>query len=305
MQPAPRPQSGIPHPVEPQPITRSRGVEQVLQAQPASDGAGVRLKRNLGPSLHRRLDPFLMLDEFRSDDAQDYIAGFPDHPHRGFETITYMLAGAMRHRDSRGNEGHLRNGSVQWMKAARGIIHSEMPEQEEGLMHGFQLWLNLPAAEKMADFWYDDIAADRIPAFALPAGVTGKVIAGEVFGVRGPGPQRETRPLYVDLSLPAAARAELPIPGGHNAFAYVYEGSVRLGQDEREARVAAGNLVVLGNEPAADGIAVAAQDGPARLLVLAGSPLREPIVQYGPFVMNTKEEIGQAFEDYQAGKLGR
>jgi redox-sensitive bicupin YhaK (pirin superfamily) len=287
------------------PVQRSRGVEHVIRAQPVTDGAGVRLFRNFDAQLQQRLDPFLMLDEFRSDDADDYIAGFPEHPHRGFETVTYMLAGTMRHQDSAGNSGLLRSGGVQWMKAARGVLHSEMPEQEQGLMHGFQLWLNLPAAEKMDPPGYDDIPAERIVAFALASGVQGKVIAGQSHGVRGPAPARATEPLYVDLALPAGTQLTLPIPQGHNSFAYVYEGEAELGPAQAVQTVAVRQLAVLGNEREADGIRIAAGQRSARLLVLAGKPLHETIVQHGPFVMNTRREIMEAFEDYQAGRLGR
>lgn len=281
-------------------IERSRSVESVLRAQPASDGAGVRLLRNLGPALHQRLDPFLMLDEFKSDRPDDYIAGFPDHPHRGFETVTYMLAGAMRHQDSRGHTGHLRGGDVQWMRAARGIIHSEMPEQDAGLMHGFQLWINLPAAEKMQPATYEDIAAARIPAVAFENGARAKVIAGAFAGARGPAPASSTSPLYVDVVLPAGSQLGVPLAVSDNAFLYVYNGEVDIGAPP--SRVRAAHLAVLGNEAGADGVTVASAAG-ARFLLLAGRPIGEPIVQYGPFVMNTREEISQAFADYQSGHL--
>lgn len=281
-------------------LEHSRQVEQVLPAQPASDGAGVRLARNLGPALHRRLDPFLMLDEFKSDRPDDYIAGFPDHPHRGFQTVTYMLVGAMRHRDSRGNTGHLRGGDVQWMKAARGIIHSEMPEQEEGLMHGFQLWINLPAAEKMEPASYEDIAAARIPEVEFANRARAKVIAGTFEGVHGPAPSASTAPLYLDLAIPAGARLAVPLPSDHNGFVYVYDGEASIGMPA--THVSAAHLAVLGNDTGATGIEIAAPVA-SRLLLLAGRPVGEPIVQYGPFVMNTREEIERAFADYKAGRL--
>ena len=263
----------------------------------ASDGAGVKLTRIIGQRALEMLDPFLLLDEFGSDAAGDYIAGFPDHPHRGFETVTYMLDGRMRHRDNAGNEGLLESGSVQWMTAGRGIVHSEMPEQDHGLMRGFQLWVNLPAADKMAAPRYQDIAPEKIPAVEPAQGVRVRVVAGEMFGVRGPVSGVATEPVYLDVSLQAGAKVSIPLPENHSAFAYVFEGEgVRLG-DEQLAR---GELAVLSP---GDSIELAANDKSARVLVVAGKPLNEPVAKYGPFVMNTPEQIVQAIRDFQTGNF--
>ncbi len=261
----------------------------------ASDGAGVKLTRVIGQPALADLDPFLMLDEFGSDDPTAYIAGFPDHPHRGFETVTYMLAGRMRHRDNKGNEGLLTAGSVQWMTAGRGIVHSEMPEQEEGLMQGFQLWLNLPAKDKMTAPRYQDIAPEAIPVAQPAPGVSVKVIAGELGGVRGPVEAGATEPLYVDIRLEPGASLDVPLTSGHNAFVYVYEGAAEAGEPGQALE--RGRIAVL-----SDGTSVrlASKDG-ARLILVAGKPLREPVAKYGPFVMNTTDELRQAFADYQAG----
>jgi hypothetical protein len=266
---------------------------------PTSDGAGVRLTRVIGTPSLPDLDPFLMLDEFGSERPGDYIAGFPDHPHRGFETVTYMLDGRMRHRDNHGNEGVLVPGSVQWMTAGRGLVHSEMPEQVEGLMRGFQLWINLPARLKMTAPRYQEYAPERIPSVAAAAGVRAKVIAGEVAGVRGPIEAEATDPTYLDLHLDADAAYGHAVPAGHNAFVYVFEGAARVGADASQ-RVAKGELAVL-----ADGarIDVRADGGPARVLLLAGRPLREPVAKYGPFVMNTMDEIREAVDDLRAGRF--
>lgn len=274
----------------------ARTVESVHPARPASDGAGVRLFRNLAPELQSRLDPFLLLDEFGSDRPDDYIAGFPDHPHRGFETITYLLAGSMLHRDSRGNEGRLESGDVQWMTAARGVIHSEMPQQEEGLLQGFQLWLNLPAARKMDDPWYRDLRGSELGRASTGEGVEAVVVAGSFLGASGPGPERDTEPLYVDLRMPAGTTLAHALPDSHRAFLYVYEGRV----DAAGSTVEAHHLAVLSN--AGDGVELAAPEG-ARLLLIAGKPVDEPIVQMGPFVMNSRREIEQAFDDYRSGRL--
>ena len=277
-----------------------RSVVKIIAGQPTSDGAGVRLTRMIGTPALAELDPFLLLDEFKSDRADDYLAGFPDHPHRGFETVTYMLAGAMEHRDHAGNRGELVAGSVQWMTAGRGIVHSEMPRQRDGLMWGFQLWVNLPARDKMIAPRYQDIAPERIPEATLAEGVTARVIAGEVGGVRGPIEGIATEPLYLDVHLSPDAAVELPLTLGHNAFAYVYEGRATLGPASSAREVGAGQLAVL-----SDGDALRATTGPAaaRLLLLAARPLHEPISRYGPFVMNTREEILQAVDDYRNGRL--
>jgi len=277
-----------------------RGVSRVIRAQDVSDGAGVRLKRSIGMPGFDRLDPFLLLDEFRSDDASDYIAGFPSHPHRGFETVTYMLAGSMEHRDHMGNRGLLDAGSVQWMTAGRGIIHSEMPRQENGLMWGFQLWVNLPARDKMTAPRYQDIPPDAVPVIELEGGGSVRVIAGEHAGVTGAVSGVATAPLYLDVRLPANGQIALPVQHGHHAFAYVYEGEARLGEAPG-TRVGAHHLAVLGE---GDAIAIEAADAGARLLVIAGRPLNEPVERYGPFVMNTREQIAQAVRDFQSGRFG-
>jgi quercetin 2,3-dioxygenase len=280
-------------------VTRPRAVERVIHGQAVMDGAGVKINRVLTQPLQRRLDPFLMLDNFGSEEASDYLAGFPDHPHRGFETVTYMLTGRMRHRDSAGNEGLLENGGVQWMTAGRGVIHSEMPEQEEGLMEGFQLWLNLPAKDKLMKPWYKDFRAAEIPSFTTPGGAVVRVIAGSSHGVAGAVQRDVTEPLYIDVELPAGATFSQALPASHNAFLYPYRGSVTV---DGKA-VAERSMAILANEPAADGVTVAARE-PARFILIAGRPLNEPIAQYGPFVMNTQQEIYQAVEDFRAGRLG-
>jgi len=284
--------------VQTQAVATSRGVERLVGGQSVMDGAGVRINRVLTQPLQRRLDPFLMLDAFGSDKAGDYIAGFPEHPHRGFETVTYMLTGRMRHRDSAGHEGLVTNGGVQWMTAGRGVVHSEMPEQNEGLMEGFQLWLNLPAKDKMSAPWYRDIPTEDVPRFTLDDGGTVQVIAGSSHGVAGAVQRDVTQPLYLDIDLPAGATFEQPLPAGHNAFLYVFRGEVVVeGKAVPQARMA-----ILDNAPAADGVRIKAT-APARLLLIAGRPLNEPIAQYGPFVMNTQAEIFQAVEDFRNGKF--
>lgn len=274
----------------------SRSVERLVEGVATTDGAGVNLTRVLTGKLQRRLDPFLMLDAFGSDDPDDYIAGFPDHPHRGFETITYMLQGRMRHRDSAGHEGLLQDGGVQWMIAGRGIIHSEIPQQKDGVMEGFQLWLNLPADNKLAAPWYRDFSRDEIPHYVTADGVTVRVIAGRSNGVAGAMTRPRTEPVYLDIGLPAGATFSTEIPAAHNAFVYVYRGAVHVGN----TRVAARQMAILHND--AEQLALAA-DGAARLILVAGKPLDEPIVQYGPFVMNTQEEIHQALDDFRSGHL--
>ncbi|MBU1213845.1 MAG: pirin family protein [Gammaproteobacteria bacterium] len=279
-------------------LKQSRSIERLVQGVATSDGAGVSLTRVLTGKLQRRLDPFLMLDAFGSDDPDDYIAGFPDHPHRGFETITYMLSGRMRHRDSAGHEGLLENGGMQWMIAGRGAIHSEIPEQEDGLMEGFQLWLNLPAANKMAAPWYKDFSSAEIPEYTTAEGVTVRVIAGESNGVAGAMTREVTEPVYLDIHMPAGTQLSTALPATHNAFLYVYRGAVQVGN----AQVDAQRMGIMSNEPDADGVTIRAA-GDARLILVAGKPLNEPIVQYGPFVMNTQEEIHQALDDYRSGRL--
>ena len=281
-----------------EPVIRSRAIERVVVGRPTSDGAGVKLTRVLTQPLQRRLDPFLMLDAFGSDNPDDYIAGFPDHPHRGFETVTYMIAGRMRHRDSAGHEGLLENGGVQWMTAGRGVIHSEIPQQEQGLMEGFQLWLNLPGKDKMSAPWYRDFAAADLPHFVTDAGVDVTVIAGESHGVAGAVTREATAPLYLDLHLPAGSRFEQALPAAHNAFVYVYRGEVAIAVETLPAQ----RMAILANDPGADGVAIEAA-GEARALLIAGRPLHEPIAQYGPFVMNTDQEIYQALNDFRDGRL--
>ena len=281
-------------------VTRPRSVERVVAGTPTSDGAGVKLTRVLTQPLQRRLDPFLMLDAFGTDDPKDYIGGFPDHPHRGFETVTYMIAGRMRHRDSAGHEGLLQNGGVQWMTAGRGVIHSELPEQEDGRMEGFQLWLNLPAADKMSAPWYRDIQAAEIPQFTTDEGVKVRVIAGASHGVAGAVQREATQPLYLDLELPSGTSFAQALPAVHNAFVYVYRGGLQVG----EQAVPEQRMAILRNE--GNGVLLRATDGgaePTRALLIAGRPLNEPIAQYGPFVMNTKEEIYQAVQDFQSGRF--
>ena len=279
-------------------VARPRGVERVISGQFVMDGAGVKINRVLTQTLQRRLDPFLMLDAFGSDKAGDYIAGFPEHPHRGFETVTYMLAGRMRHRDSAGNEGLITDGGVQWMTAGRGVIHSEMPEQNEGLMEGFQLWLNLPAKDKLRAPWYRDIPNAELPRFTLDSGVTVQVIAGTTHGVEGAVQREGTEPLYLDIELPADATFEQRLPPGHNAFIYVFRGeAVVAGRGVPQTRMA-----ILDNAAGADGVAIKAATA-TRLLLIAGRPLKEPIAQHGPFVMNTQAELHQAVEDFRAGRF--
>jgi redox-sensitive bicupin YhaK (pirin superfamily) len=275
----------------------TRPVTKVVRGQRSSDGAGVRLTRVIGGRALPDLDPFLLFDEFGSEEASDYIGGFPDHPHRGFETVTYMLAGRMRHGDNKGNTGLLGPGSVQWMTAGRGIVHSEMPEQEEGLMHGFQLWVNLPAKDKMTAPRYQDIAPEKIPEVDAGNGVRVRVIAGRFGEVQAPVSGVATDPLYLDVALPAGTKFDVPLPAEHNAFAYVFEGAAKIAGE----KVARGELAVLGRGERFE-VEADAADG-ARLVLIAGRPLNEPVAKYGPFVMNTADEIRQAMYDYQSGKF--
>jgi quercetin 2,3-dioxygenase len=279
--------------------TVPRAVVQTLRGMPASDGAGVKLTRVIGQPKLPDLDPFLMLDEFGTDKAEDYIAGFPDHPHRGFETVTYMLDGRMRHKDNHGNQGVLVPGSVQWMTAGRGIVHSEMPEQTEGKMRGFQLWLNLPARDKMTEPSYQEFGPDKLPVVQRE-GVNVKVIAGHLDGTVGPVRQPATDPTYLDICIDAGVGFTLPIPAGHAAFIYVYEGSASVGAGREAATINAQELAVLGD---GSEVRLEGRAAQSRAILVAGRPLREPVARYGPFVMNTREEIMQAFSDYQAGKF--
>lgn len=279
-------------------VQRSRTVDRVVRGIATSDGAGVKLTRVLTQNLQRRLDPFLMLDAFGTDNKDDYIGGFPDHPHRGFETITYMLAGRMRHRDSAGHEGLLENGGAQWMVAGSGVVHSELPEQEDGRMEGFQLWLNLPAADKMTTPWYRDVPAAAIPTVELPSGGTVRVLAGASHGVAGAVTRPVTEPLYLDVHLPAGQSFAQALPAGHNAFVYVYRGAVTIG----DAVVEAQRMGVLDNAGGSDGVVVTAGED-TRFLLIAGQPLNEPIAQYGPFVMNTQDQIYQTLADFRDGRF--
>lgn len=277
-------------------MTHSRHIERLITGVATSDGAGVTLTRVLTGKLHRRLDPFLMLDAFGSDDPDDYIGGFPDHPHRGFETITYMLAGRMRHRDSAGHEGLLENGGVQWMTAGRGVIHSELPEQQDGVMEGFQLWLNLAAADKLCEPWYQDFPSSAIPEYTTADGITVRVIAGASHGVAGAVQRPVTEPLYLDIHLPAGTCFTADIPTTHNAFLYVYRGSAQVG----DTPIPAQRMGILSNDAATVTISTAET---TRLILVAGKPLNEPIVQYGPFVMNTQAEIQQTLADFRNGRF--
>ena len=282
----------------PEIVAHPRSVEQLVAGKATSDGAGVKLTRVLTQPLQHRLDPFLMLDAFGTDQPEDYIGGFPDHPHRGFETVTYMLAGSMRHRDSAGHEGLLQNGGVQWMTAGRGVIHSELPEQEQGCMEGFQLWLNLAAKDKMSAPWYRDIQSADIPEFTTPEGVTVRAIAGTSHGIAGAMQRDTTQPLYLDLHLPAGASFAQTLPPGFHAFVFVYRGQLQIG----DQLVPQQRMAILKNEADSAGVIVHAE-APARALLIAGQPLGEPIAQYGPFVMNTQEQIFQAINDFNAGRL--
>ncbi len=277
--------------------TSARDVQRVVDASPTKDGAGVKLNRALGGRALPMLDPFLLLDEFHSDNPNDYAAGFPNHPHRGFETVTYMLEGAMEHRDSVGNHGRLVPGSAQWMTAGHGIVHSEMPKQERGNMWGFQLWVNLPRARKMIRPRYQDIAPGRIPELDRE-GSRIRVVAGEAFGTTGPVAGIDVDPLFLDVTLVKGALFEVPLPPEHNAFAFVTEGAVRLGPSRREVR--AGQLAVLAH---GDRAMATCDAGSGRMILLAGRPIGEPVARGGPFVMNTEDEIRQAWEEFRAGRL--
>lgn len=281
-------------------LTQPRQVEQLYAGVDTQDGAGVKLTRVLTHQLQHRLDPYLMLDNFKSDDPDDYIAGFPNHPHRGFETVTYMITGRMRHKDSAGNEGLLDNGGVQWMTAAKGVIHSELPEQEDGEMEGFQLWLNLPAKDKMNDPWYKDFQDADLPKFVTENGTQVTVIAGESNGVEGAVTREMTEPTYLDIHLPAGASFSHKIPANHNAFVFVYRGSANI----EGKQVPVKNMAILKNDPNADGIILEAGSEDTKVILVTGRPLNEPIVQYGPFVMNSQQEIIQAVTDFQEGRFG-
>ncbi|MFP7723656.1 pirin family protein [Lysobacter sp. A3-1-A15] len=281
-------------------IAPAARITRTVHGMPASDGAGVKLTRVIGSPQLPDLDPFLLLDEFGTDRPEDYLAGFPDHPHRGFETVTYMLDGRMRHKDNHGNEGVLVPGSVQWMTAGRGLVHSEMPEQEAGRMRGFQLWVNLPARDKMTAPRYQEFAPDCIPQVTPAPGVSVKVIAGQVEGVTGPIVQPATAPLYLDIALEPGASWECALPDGHNVFAYAYEGGVVLGEGDDARPLPVQALAVLGG---GSRLSLRADETGARLILVAGRPLREPVARHGPFVMNTREELMQAFVDFREGRF--
>ena len=274
----------------------ARNIVNIIQSQETSDGAGVRLKRSLGTPLLEYLDPFLMLDEFGSEEGADYIGGFPDHPHRGFETVTLMLDGLMRHKDNKGNAGLLKSGSVQWMTAGRGIVHSEMPEQTEGLMRGFQLWVNLPAKDKMTEPRYQNIEPEDIPELTIEEGVTVRVVAGEVNGVEGAVNKIAAKPIYLVISLEPDCEFSHKIPENHNGFVYPYEGNFTV----EGTFVYKSSLGVLGQGTE---ITIKSGDQGTKLILVAGSPFNEPVARHGPFVMNTREEIMQAFDDYKNGKF--
>ena len=279
-----------------------RHVSRVIKGMPATDGAGVELTRVIGQPALPMLDPFLLLDAFRSDRPEDYLAGFPPHPHRGFETVTYLLAGRMRHRDNAGHEGVIAPGGIQWMTAGRGIVHSEMPEQENGLLEGFQLWVNLPAAHKMDHPGYQEYPADQIPVESREGGVEIRVIAGVTSqGTRGPVVQPLTEPLYLDVRVPAGGEFTERLPDTHNAFVYVIQGPVTASDaDGRTVHLVRDDLGVLAR---GDVVRVESGNDATRFLIVAGRPLNEPVARGGPFVMNTRDEIQQAFEDYNQGRI--
>jgi redox-sensitive bicupin YhaK (pirin superfamily) len=276
----------------------TRTIERTILGIKTSDGAGVKLKRLIGTPMLRSLDPFLMLDDFGSDEPNDYLAGFPDHPHRGFETITYMVEGKFRHKDNKGHEGVLETGGAQWMTAGRGIVHSEMPIQKEGRVRGLQLWLNLPAKDKMCEATYRDLQSSDIPIAKLDGGAEARVLAGRIGGVIGAIAGRDTDPVYIDVTVPAAKSATVPVPKGHAGFVYPLEGAVVASQRKLER----GELGVLGD---GDDVELhAPEDGKgSRIIVIAGKPLGEPVVQYGPFVMNTPEQIEEAIRDFRANRF--
>lgn len=283
-------------------ITRYRSVAKIVQGMPASDGAGVKLTRIIGAHALNVLDPFLLLDEFRSDQAQDYIAGFPDHPHRGFETVTYMLAGRMRHEDNQAYKGIIEAGGVQWMSAGRGIVHSEMPEQEKGLLWGFQLWINLPASQKMKAPNYQEFNSKEIAQESREGDVSIKVVVGTTaWGTIGPVEDIPTQLLYLDIALPKGSQIQEPLPQEANAFVYVYQGEVQIiSPDHPHTILKQRSLGVL---EGGDGVHIKAEGSDARVLLLAALPINEPIARGGPFVMNTRAEVLQAFEDFEQGRF--
>lgn len=281
-------------------VGNGRSVARLVAAVETRDGAGVRLKRSIGGQALDNLDPFLLLDEFSSDDAADYLAGFPEHPHRGMETVTYMLDGAMRHADNHGNGGVLVAGGAQWMTAGRGILHSEMPEQREGRLRGFQLWVNLPRAEKMRPPRYQNLAPEEIPSIQAKGGVQVRIVAGQVGGIEGAVKGVVALPLYLDIALPAGASFSQALPARHGAFVYPFEGTVTVGGGNSARPVPPSTLAVLGP---GEHVTLAAPDGRGRALLVAGQPIGEPVVRYGPFVMTTEDEIIEAIRDFQAGRF--
>jgi redox-sensitive bicupin YhaK (pirin superfamily) len=282
--------------VEKPAVSTDRRIVHRSSGMPTQDGAGVKLTRLVGTPQLPDLDPILMLDTFRSDNPNDYVAGFPEHPHRGFETVSYMIKGSIAHLDNHGGKGIVTDGGVQWMTAGRGVAHSEMPAQTNGQLFGFQLWLNLPAKEKMRDPWYADIPASDIPQVDLGGGNSAKLIVGDWNGVKGAGPERDIAPFFADVTLAANGAADVPVPTGHNGFIYVFEGDAKVGAET----VRTGELGVLSSGYK---LHIEAAEQGARFLVIAGKPLREPIAKYGPFVMNAQDEIRRAIHDYQSGKF--
>jgi quercetin 2,3-dioxygenase len=278
-----------------------RPVLQVLRGMATSDGAGVKLARVIGQPALRNFDPFLMLDRFHSDDPGAYIAGFPEHPHRGFETVTIMLEGRMRHKDSRGNEGLIVGGGAQWMTAGRGILHSEMPEQQGGFMSGFQLWINLPSTEKMCEPVYQDLQPEALAHATLAGSGQAHVIAGELFGVRGPVRARPSEPMLAHVTLGPNESHTVPVPHSHKAFVFVSKGSIQIAGGPGQ-QVSSDQIAILGD---GDHVQITSESAGAELLFAAGKPFGEPIAQHGPFVMNTNAELEQAFADYRRGTLGR
>lgn len=283
-------------------VSEQKTIVKVVGGMPTSDGAGVSLTRIIGQPDLPRLDPFLMLDFFGSDNPGEYIAGFPPHPHRGFQTVTYMLAGKMRHKDSVGNEGVIDAGGIQWMNAGRGIIHEEMPEQEEGLLQGFQLWVNLPAKEKMSAPNYQDIQPDSVPTVQIQ-NASVKVLAGEVDGVKGPVKTTAVAPTFLDIDL-KSGQCDIALKSNEAAFLYVYEGNITVGKGDQAQKtmLESGELGVLSQQGTR--LSFSSEKG-SKIIVVSGKPINEPIVQYGPFVMNSQQEIVQAFNDYQSGVLAK
>ena len=276
--------------------TQQRKVKRLVPGQETADGDGVRLTRVIGTRQLLQLDPFLLLDDFRSDNPDDYIGGFPPHPHRGFETVTYLLAGQVAHRDNAGHAGVLKAGGVQWMTAGRGVVHSEMPQQEDGLLAGFQLWVNLPASQKMVEPRYQEFDAASILREEREQGVLLRVVAGETSrGTRGPVRELTTPVNYFDISLPAGSRFSEPLPEGYNAFVYLVEGEIGIGGQSVHP------LSLAQLDDSGEVVIEAAQE--SRLLLVAGQPLNEPVARRGPFVMNNETQLRQAFDDYQAGRF--